>query len=279
MAPVILIHGNGGSADLGRWAMFELRKNLILEAGYPRELIWAPSYLGSSILSGGIFDLDFPHAHNVGEVRRFIDNVCEYLDVEVVDIIAHSLGCTLAYSVFRGLSKQIEQPGTEITTWSWNEPKKWHRVGTFVALAGAFHGLQSRFPEETIKGEWKPDGDFMKQLLKEELVEGERETPYSEGGPQTPGSSPHYITYVCGIAEGDYADIRSPDPARPRDPNKSTSMLKGAECRVYKYERIAPKTHKDLYSDVDKHEQIIKDPMVIQDIKDFLNSVPLPAHP
>ena len=27
-APIILIHGHGGSANLGRWAMLELRKNL-----------------------------------------------------------------------------------------------------------------------------------------------------------------------------------------------------------------------------------------------------------
>ena len=44
-APIILIHGHGGSADLGRWAMTELRKNLMIRAGYPLELLWAPSYL------------------------------------------------------------------------------------------------------------------------------------------------------------------------------------------------------------------------------------------
>jgi pimeloyl-ACP methyl ester carboxylesterase len=94
-APVLLIHGNGGSADTGRWDMLDLNRMLI-EAGYPKELIWAPSYLGTIAGFGGIPDLMFPHAHNVGEVREFIDNVCVYLDLEAVDIIAHSLGCTLA---------------------------------------------------------------------------------------------------------------------------------------------------------------------------------------
>jgi hypothetical protein len=43
-APVLLIHGNGGSADTGRWDMLDLNRMLI-EGGYPKELIWAPSYL------------------------------------------------------------------------------------------------------------------------------------------------------------------------------------------------------------------------------------------
>ncbi len=231
--------------------MSELRKNLMSEAGYPRALIWAPSYLGRSTQHGGELDPQFPHAHNVGEVREFIDNVCEYLDVEVVDIIAHSLGCTLAYSILRGLRKQT---GPWITSWSWDQPKKWHRVGTFVALAGAFRGLSDQFI-----GEWVPDGEFMNELLAEDLDGDEDETPYGEGGPQqTPGPSPHNIRYFCGIAAGDYTDSRSPDS------NVSTSMLQGARHKVYRY----------AGSEWDKHERIIKDPEVVRDIKDVLNFVP-----
>jgi pimeloyl-ACP methyl ester carboxylesterase len=250
-APIILIHGHGGSAELGKWAMSELRKNLMAEAGYPRALIWAPSYLGRNTQHGGELDPQFPHAHNVGEVREFIDNVCEYLGVEVVDIIAHSLGCTLAYSILRGLRKQT---GPWMTSWSWDQPKKWRRVGTFVALAGAFRGLSDQFI-----GEWVPDREFMNELLTEDLVGGEDETPYGEGEPQqTPGPAPHNIRYFCGIAEGDYADNRSPDPSI------STSMLQGARHKVYRY----------AGSEWDKHERIIKDPEVVRDIKDLLNFVP-----
>jgi pimeloyl-ACP methyl ester carboxylesterase len=259
-APVVLIHGNSGSADLGRWSMLELRKNLMAEAGYQRELIWAPSYLGRNSLpislpigglnlEGGVADISYPHAHNVGEVRDFIDNVCEYLDVEVVDIIAHSLGCTLAYSAFRGLKKQDD---FFINSWSWDQPKKWHRVGTFVALAGAFRGLTGA------PGEWTPGGPFMDQLLAEELVGGQDETPYDVEGEQETPSPEHKITYFCGIAENDYADDKSPDP------DISTSMLKGANHKVYQYPG----------DELAKHEEIIKDPVLIHDIKDLLNSVP-----
>jgi pimeloyl-ACP methyl ester carboxylesterase len=128
-APVILLHGNSGSADSGRWNMLDLQQMLI-KAAYPRELIWAPSYLGT-----GTLDLMTPHTNNVNEVRAFIDNVCQYLDVAVVDIIAHSLGCSLAYAIFRGLKRQTAPIEFD------DQLKRWNRVGTFVALAGAFHGL------------------------------------------------------------------------------------------------------------------------------------------
>src|SRR5215216_745652 len=68
-APVILLHGNSGAADSGRWHMLDLQQ-MLLKAGYPRELVWAPSYLGT-----GTLDLQTPHANNVNEVREFIDNV------------------------------------------------------------------------------------------------------------------------------------------------------------------------------------------------------------
>jgi pimeloyl-ACP methyl ester carboxylesterase len=252
-APIILIHGHAGSADLGRWAMTKLRENLMAIAGYPRELIWAPSYLGRSTQFGGETDFLFPHAHNVGEVREFIDKVCEYLGVEVVDIIAHSLGCTLAYATFRGLRKQM---GPFMNSWSWDDQlKRWYRVGTFVALAGAFRGLQGN------SGEWVPGGEFMNELLAEELAGNKDETPFGEGEQQTPGPpglAPHNIRYFCGIAKGDFADDHSPDP------NRSTSMLEGAKHEVFEFPG----------DEWDKHEAIIKDPRVVRCIKDLLNFVP-----
>jgi hypothetical protein len=60
-------------------------------------LIWAPSYLGP-----GTVDRSTPHTDNINDVRDYLEAVCTYLGVDVVDVIAHSLGCTLMYSVFRG---------------------------------------------------------------------------------------------------------------------------------------------------------------------------------
>jgi pimeloyl-ACP methyl ester carboxylesterase len=199
--PIVLVHGNAASADIAgdEWSMETLR-TILLSNGYPKELIWAPSYLGTSAsrLDDGGFGPKppTPHANNVNEVREFIDNVCEYMGVDFVDIIAHSLGCTLAYSVFRGLSKL----GT------FDESKKWNRVGTFVALDGGFRGLTSH-----TKGEWFPNGEFINELRKEDPSIGDgSETPYGNGKPKTPGPSPHNITYFCGVADGSAIDVQSP---------------------------------------------------------------------
>jgi pimeloyl-ACP methyl ester carboxylesterase len=249
-APVILIHGNAGSADIAgdKWNMAQLRERLVSNA-YPRELIWALSYLGTSASEQARFDdggfgpqPPSPHTNNVNEVREFIDNVCEYLGVDFVDIIAHSLGCTLAYSVFRGLSKQGNFD---------DELKRWNRVGTFVALAGAFRGLTSHS-----RGEWVPNGEFIDELRTEDLGGG-GEIPFGEGKPKTPGPSPHNITYFCGIAEQDFIDAQSPSgPLR-------TGFLQGAinEGEFLGFQLTG-------------HEAIIKNEAFFNEFLPHLNRVP-----
>jgi len=242
-APVVLIHGDPGSAAFDGGNMLGL-KQMLNEVGYPDELIWAPSYLeiwAPSYFGTGILDLENPHTSHVNEVREFLDNVCKYMDVEVVDIIAHSLGCTLAYAILRGLKGQT-------TPIEFNQPKKWHRVGAFVALAGAFHGLGS-----SASGEWQTGGEFMRKLLAEYLGGG-GETPFQEGQPETPPPGSHNITYFCGIAEDDLFDHQNP----------GTGKLQGAINRVYRY---------DLDDRRRRHQEIKEDLAVFHDFLPFLNSV------
>jgi hypothetical protein len=208
---------------------------MLITAGYPRELLWAPSYLGT-----GTLDLETPHTNNVNEVREFIGNVCEYLDVAVVDIIAHSLGCTLAYSILRGLKKQRTPVSFD------NQLKRWNRVGTFVALAGAFHGLG---PFSV--GEWESDGAFMTGLLAE-TVGGGGETPYGTNDPTTPEPA-HNIRYFCGVARGDFIDNQNP----------GTGKLVGAINRDY-----------DLGPTDIGHEKIKESQVVFNDLLPHLNAVP-----
>jgi pimeloyl-ACP methyl ester carboxylesterase len=235
-APVILLHGNSGAADSGRWNMLDLQQMLIT-VGYPRELVWAPSYLGT-----GTLDLQTPHINNVNEVREFITNVCEYLDVTVVDIIAHSLGCSLAYAIFRGLRKPRQ--GTQVQFD--DQLKRWNRVGTFVALAGAFHGLGP-----FAVGEWDSDGAFMRGLLAE-TTGGGGETPYGPNDPGTPEPA-HNIRYFCGVARGDFIDIQNP----------GTGKLAGAINRDY-----------DLGPADIGHEKIKESQVVFNDFLPHLNAVP-----
>jgi pimeloyl-ACP methyl ester carboxylesterase len=237
-APVILIHGNAGAADSGQWDMLDL-KEMLLAAGYVPELIWAPSYLGP----GGVLESSQPHIKNIDDVRQFTENVCAYLDVQVVDIIAHSLGCSLSYATFRGLEKQPSPP------YAWSHPQKWHRVGTFVALAGAFHGLSPCLLDQS--GEWCPQGPFMQELLNEQSGGG-GETPFSEGSPQTDPPA-HNIVYFCGIARGDFVDDQNPD----------TGMLNGAVNMVY-----------NLGQSTLGHERIKENSSVFADFLPLLNSVP-----
>jgi len=235
-APVILLHGNAGAADLGRWNMLDLQQMLI-GTGYPRESLWAPSYLGT-----GTLDLQTPHINNVNEVREFIDNVCEYLNVAVVDIIAHSLGCSLAYAIFRGLRKPRQ--GTQVQFD--DQLKRWNRVGTFVALAGGFHGLGPN-----AVGEWESDGSFVRGLLAE-MAGGGGETPYGTNDPRTPDPA-HNIRYFCGVARGDFIDNQK----------AGTGKLAGAINIDY-----------DLGPADIGHEKIKESRVVFNDFLPHLNAVP-----
>jgi pimeloyl-ACP methyl ester carboxylesterase len=244
-APVLLLHGNAGAADIGQWDMLDLQQ-MLLDSDYPQELIWAPSYLGTAARDDDRLDDKginaTPHTNNVNEVRDFLDKICEYLDVDVVDIIAHSLGCSLAYAICRGLKKQRSPV-------EWDQSKRWGRVGTFVALAGAFHGFGSG---PLIGGEWNTDGEFMRELLAEELGGG-GETPFGRDKPQTPTPSPHNITYFCGIARNDFVDSFRRD----------TGQLEGAINTIY-----------DLGPSTIGHERIKEYRSVFEEFLPHLNSVP-----
>jgi pimeloyl-ACP methyl ester carboxylesterase len=242
-APVLLVHGNAGAADRTDWDMLDL-KRMLNGAGYPDEILWAPSYLGPGVLDDKR-PFPTPHTNNVDEVREFIDRVCEYLEVDVIDVIGHSLGCSLVYAICRGLEKRVPPPV------NFNQPKRWHRLGTFVALAGAFHGLR---PPSA--GEWTPGGEFMAELLAEDAGGG-GETPYGKGRPQTHPPIPHNITYLCGIAKGDFVDASLP----------GTGKLAGAVNREY-----------DRGPFTIGHERIKEDPVVFSDFLPLLNAVP-PAPP
>ena len=233
-APVMLVHGNSGTAETPPWDLLDA-KRMLLAAGYVEELIWAPSYLGP-----GTLDLLTPHTNNVDDVRDYLDSVCAYLAVDVVDVIAHSLGCSLVYAVCRGLERQTAPI-------NWNQPKRWHRIGTFVALAGAFHGLGT-----ASVGEWQTGGEFMTELLEEELG-GDGENPFGEGKELTPPPRPHNITYFTGTAEGDFIDAQHP----------GTGRLEGAINRVY-----------SLGEGMIGHEQIKENQAVFNDFLPYLNSVP-----
>jgi pimeloyl-ACP methyl ester carboxylesterase len=114
--PIVFLHGNGHTADT--WNVVAQR---FLESGYyPREL-WAISYID---FFGG--DSANSNMGNVEDVDGFINSVLDYTGADRVNLIAHSLGVTVARA--------------------WMvEKDAYDKVGHFIAIAGPNHGVNFCF--------------------------------------------------------------------------------------------------------------------------------------
>lgn len=129
--PVVFVHGNGTHAQHEEWGWHTFR-DFLKGKGYNDSEIWAVSYLGTPWSA----QLGSPHQDNIGDVRRFIDAVREYLDVQKVDLIGHSLGCGMVRAYMLGF-----QPDGKFD----NNDHRLDTIGTLVTLAGGNYGL-SPFP-------------------------------------------------------------------------------------------------------------------------------------
>lgn len=142
--PVVLLHGNGTTTFNESFGMLDVAQRL-RDAGYADAEIWAPSYLGQGV---SIAETPTPHRTNIGDVRAFIDAVIEYLGVEQVDVVGHSLGCGLINGYLRGLGSDgsFDHAAGRLDS-----------IGTVVCLGGALYGTGSGFlydPEFNVDGVW-----------------------------------------------------------------------------------------------------------------------------
>ncbi len=99
LRPVIFIHGNGGNA-FKEYQDWEIVADELIDAGYGGAHLWSFSYLGmgnTSTQRG-----EHTYALNTTEVREFIDAVMEYLDVDKVDLVGHSLGAGMVRGYING---------------------------------------------------------------------------------------------------------------------------------------------------------------------------------
>lgn len=114
--PIVFLHGNWQTADT-----WNLTAQRFLENGYyPREL-WAISYIE---VFGG--DSANSNMANVEDIDGFVKGVLDYTGAERVNLIAHSLGVTVARA--------------------WMEAKDAHgKVEHFIAIAGPNHGVHFCF--------------------------------------------------------------------------------------------------------------------------------------
>lgn len=187
--PIVFLHGNGHTADT--WNLVAQR---FLENGYfPREL-WAISYID---FFGG--DSANSNMANVEDIEQFINGVLDYTGVESVDLIAHSLGVTVARA--------------------WLEEKDAHgKIEHFIAIAGPNHGVNFCFGPQAgtalCREIGHPDSDFLYFLNDPD------ETPLDD-----------FVTYIT-IYDGTGADIFYPATAMFSDGSTGNLLdsprLKGA---------------------------------------------------
>lgn len=241
--PVILLHGNGGSANSATWG-WETFRNFLKAAGYNDSEIWAVSYLGENNSSA---DMSDPHRNNIEDVRRFIDAVIAYLGVTKVDIIGHSLGCGMARSYMLGLQTD--------GTWD-NSKNRLDVVGTLVTLAGANYGLGPYSMSEFKTGSSWEINSHKYNGVTDDTPRGASSTaqmtsPVSNWKAAT-GLDNNTITYVAFTAVNDFVDQQNTD----------TGRLVGANLNK-RY---------NLGSSTTGHEEIIKNQTVFNDLLPYLNT-------
>ena len=126
--PVILIHGNGGNANHSQWGWATM-KSMLKNAGYNDSEIWAVSYLGANNSSA---DMKSPHQNNIEDVRIFVDAVIEYLGVEKVVLIGHSLGAGMIRAYMLGLTSSGSFDASKT---------RFDKIAALITVAGANYGL------------------------------------------------------------------------------------------------------------------------------------------
>jgi pimeloyl-ACP methyl ester carboxylesterase len=248
--PVILIHGNAANVAHPKFGWFDMRR-FLKDEGYQDCEIWAMDYLGENRDLPP--EMPTPVKNHIDDLRKFIDDVIAYLNVERIDIICHSLGGMMTCAYMRG----YKSDGTFD-----NEIHRLDKVGTAVFLACANHGLGQFSP-----GEFQTGGDFEVNCHKFDGV-----TDFTPVGASDPKKMvapvdrwkvatkldvdklPPQTMYVAIIAANDFVDQQ----------NKDTSRLEGAD----KNERF------NLGFSIIGHEKILKDRGVFNAFRDYLNVYP-----
>ncbi len=120
--PVIFVHGN--TRDASDWdEPGKSVKQRFLAAGYSMQELWALSYNGKSTKAEPPpLQCRTANRTNDSDLAAFVKAVLAYTGTSKVDVVAHSLGVTIARSVLRSY------------------PDLSQVIGDFVAIAGPNHG-------------------------------------------------------------------------------------------------------------------------------------------
>lgn len=239
-APIVLVHGNSGTATHPKWGWLKVARILKSQFTYADEHLWALSYLGP----GDIHETNDPYSKNIDDLRHFADNVRTYLDVDCIDIVGHSMGCHLILCYLAGLKKQSDPI-------RWDQGKRYANVGSVILIDGAMQGLsQFSLPGyQPAYDEWLVSHDVYQCIRPDQ-------TPHGKGDPQTPHPA-HNIRYWCCMVPGGFVD--------GMDNNRHvTGHLDGADENM----------NYDAGWGTDGHEKVKDNAAFIQDWAGYLNTVP-----
>jgi pimeloyl-ACP methyl ester carboxylesterase len=254
--PVVLVHGNATNSTDAKFGMQPMQGFLRDIAGYQPSEIWAMNYLGEN---NTLTDMPTPHRKHIDEFRNFVDAVKDYLGVQKLDFIAHSLGCGMVNAYLRGLKSDG----------GWDSAlQRLNVAGTFVALAGATYGLgNSGVLGDALLGEFQSGSEFEKKShMINNIVDDTPRGSNNKADQSAPidawrttstlDSDPtsNQINYVAIIAAGDFVDMQLMD----------TSRREGAQLN----QRF------NLGIGLDGHEKVIKSSTVFNAFMPYLNKIP-----
>jgi hypothetical protein len=244
--PVILVHGNASNSVHPKFGM-EAMKSFLKDEDYQDCEIWAMDYLGEN---NSLHELLGVHRNRIDAFRDFVDQVRDYLGVEKLDFISHSLGCGMVNGYLRGLQRNGQ----------WNsEDHRFDVAGTSVSIAGATYGLGSGSIDE-----FRTGSQF--EVLSHRFGDvANDDTPFGEDSKSeqiaptdewkvTTSLDNDQVCYVAIIAREDFVDQQYPN----------TSRRDGADLnKVFNVGQGIP-----------GHEKIIKEQTVFDAFKGYLNRYP-----
>jgi hypothetical protein len=244
--PVILVHGNASNSVHPKFGM-EAMKTFLKDEEYQDCEIWAMDYLGEN---NSLHELLGVHRNRIDAFRDFVDQVRDYLGVEKLDFISHSLGCGMVNAYLRGLQRDGQ----------WNsEDHRFDVAGTSVSIAGATYGLGIGSIDEFRTGSrFEVASHRFGDVAHDDTPFGE-DTGSAQIAPTdewkvTTSLDNDQVCYVAVIARADFVDQQY----------LNTSRRDGADLnKVFNVGQGIP-----------GHEKIIKEQAVFDAFKGYLNRYP-----
>uniref|UniRef100_A0A7E4V436 Lipase n=1 Tax=Panagrellus redivivus TaxID=6233 RepID=A0A7E4V436_PANRE len=160
--PIIFIHGNSDTAvaSNSNFTGWSASISYFLQNGYTPAELYATTW-GDNVLNH--FALRTHDCETVQRLRKFFEAVLKYTNADVVDVISHSMGVTLARKVIKGGNLQGTDKNCSIGANLSN------KVNVFIGIAGANYGLclcndiAAAMPEyltcNTVNGFWSGRGN------------------------------------------------------------------------------------------------------------------------